>query len=141
MKTRTGFVSNSSSSSFVIISSSGKTETANTYLHDVVSIRGETQFGWQEKTYDGWMSKANFAKIQTSYFDCPKKELSEHMLDKVIMAHTGAAYIEWGVEDGYIDHQSSAVEGENIEMFESEEVLHNFIFNCDSCIINDNDNH
>lgn len=51
----------------------------------------------------------------------------------------------WGNEIymkyGYIDHSSSACEDQNLEMFETEENLKNFLFNNSSYIQNDNDNH
>lgn len=42
--------------------------------------------------------------------------------------------------NGYIDHQSSAVEDQNIEMFESMEDLEKFLFSPDSYIETGNDN-
>jgi hypothetical protein len=71
------------------------------------------------------------------------------MLEKVIKDNTKIEEIQWevaldwdsGDNWGYIDHQSSAVEGENLEIFESEEVLRNFLFDVKSKVILDNDNH
>ena len=73
------------------------------------------------------------------------------MLEKVIKDHTGVKEIQWKFagswkdedEDlpyAYIDHQSSAAEGENIECFQSEESLKDFIFGHDSFIQGGNDN-
>jgi len=48
---------------------------------------------------------------------------------------------DWDSENhSYIDHQSSASEGQNIEMFESEISLFNFLFSSDSSIQTGNDN-
>jgi hypothetical protein len=71
------------------------------------------------------------------------------MLEKVIKENSNVLEIEWNVSDdmdaegkdwAYIDHASSAVEDQNMEIFESEEVLKNFIFGSGSHIELDNDN-
>jgi hypothetical protein len=45
-----------------------------------------------------------------------------------------------GLDWAYIDHGSSASEGENTEIFDNDEQLKSFIFNPDSYIQNQNDN-
>ncbi len=42
---------------------------------------------------------------------------------------------------GYIDHQSAACDGENLEMFENDDALARFLFGKESRIVLDNDNH
>ena len=60
---------------------------------------------------------------------------------KIIWKLTDSYEGEKGMEWGYIDHQSSASEGENTEIFESEDTLKHFLFGKGSCIVLDNDNH
>jgi vesicle coat complex subunit len=69
------------------------------------------------------------------------------MLDKVIKENSNIKELIYCIGDynsknwGYIDHQSNACESENIEMFENEETLKDFIFGRSSYIHTDNDNH
>lgn len=159
MKTRLGFVSNSSSSSFIVISNSGDLERFN--LHHfvwekysdntlLIGISGETEFGWQHEEYNDIDSKINFAWIQAKYLEeCGKAEPME-MLLRVLKEYTGANEIKsvmslaWNDESGkkhaYIDHQSAASEGANTEMFDGENSLKAFLFNPRSYIRNGNDN-
>ena len=144
MKIRNGFVSNSSSSSFIIISDGelipfdSKDQIWNSFSD------GETEFGWQFDTYSDVDSKVNFAFLQA--LEVNNEEWLK-MLEEVIKEHTGASSVEHGFEiengfsrNGYIDHQSSSYEGANIEMFKSKEKLKQFLFCDDSCIENSNDN-
>ena len=73
------------------------------------------------------------------------------MLEEVIKENSDITNIIYCISDdidntenkqwGYIDHQSAACEGENIEMFENKRKLKDFIFGIDSYIHTDNDNH
>lgn len=139
MKQRLGFVSNSSSSSFVVIGSgdcSNGIKRVKSRIEDGIIIfgrEGETEFGWGPDTITDIFSRFNFAKLQAI-----RSEWSE-MLEKVIKDVTGCDSIMWDV-DGYIDHQSAACEGSNIEIFDNEDTLKNFLFCEDSMIELDNDN-
>ena len=111
-------------------------------------LLGETEFGWEEKEINDVGSKINFAYLQTMYAANPRWL---GMLEKVIREATGVTEITWKLVDeydpkdgrqwGYIDHQSSAEEGKNTEMFDSEEDLKAFLFGSGSYIHEDNDNH
>lgn len=149
MKIKTSFTTNSSSSSFVVIDNSGKNIFPKFGTELVVDNDfGETEFGWGpgECRYVG--DRINFAYLQTLYGSGSHPEWLV-MLENVIKNNTGVKEIDWRVTDsyndagiwGYIDHQSCASEGENIEIFESEEVLKNFLFGEGSYIVLDNDNH
>ena len=144
MKIRNGFVSNSSSSSFIIISD-GELIPFNTKGIIWNSFGdGETEFGWQFDTYSDVDSKVNFAFLQALEIN---NEEWLKMIEEVIKEHTSASSVEHGfvyegdyITNGYIDHQSSSWEGVNIEMFKSKEKLKQFLFCDDSCIENSNDN-
>lgn len=84
MKKRITFISNSSSSSFVVISD-GKLDQINeedTLL--VPTSRGEMCFGWQQERYNDFYSKLNFCALQClDVWDTKGKNWFE-MLKKVI---------------------------------------------------------
>ena len=76
------------------------------------------------------------------------------MIERVIKEHTGASIVEHGfcvkrnstgeyiyVDNGYIDRQSCATEGENTEIFDDDDTLKRFLFADSSYIHTDNDNY
>lgn len=147
MKRRSGFVSNSSSSSFIVISSNGSLILKDAYVGEDIVVDGyfgETEFGWEFCKYNSFGDRLIFAYLQTQY---AQNNSWLKMLENVVKDHTGCKNIKWEVSldynsNGwaYIDHQSSASEGENIEMFDNEESLINFLFNENSYIQGGNDN-
>lgn len=155
MKFRLGFVSNSSSSSFVVIDFKSKLDTIKdtSFGH-----YGTTEFGWGPNVCTDIYSKINFAYLQTLYLSknkekCPEEEpdCSQYkMLKKVMTQHLGINKISWKLSleydqpeyiYGYIDHQSSAEEGRNLEIFDTTKTLLHFLFGKGSKIVLDNDNH
>ena len=153
MKTRDGFVSNSSSSSFIVIEKGAHTELVGAFAKELLKLghAGETEFGWGPDDVYGAFSKINFAFLQSE-----ANPEWRAMLERVVLAQTGASSLEWaltsefvakaekegsGLTWGYVDHQSAACEGQNIELFDSEEVLKDFLFNPASYIHLDNDNY
>lgn len=161
MKIRKGFISNSSSSSFIVISDKGKFELKDSFVGKVFndSARlGNCEFGWENVKYDDPYSKINYAFLQ-SYYGKRKDWLK--MLEDVIKEHTGASKVSFDISPdgyegfvwnkaehsdeesvwGYIDHQSCVDEDDSMAyMFESKEILKNFLFNSESHIQNGNDN-
>jgi hypothetical protein len=146
MKTRQGFVSNSSSSSFVVIGNTGK--DCSKWLSKVckpeqyvIGQDGETEFGWSVETHSDVYSRVNFAYLQAR----DRKLNGNHymrMLFEAIKDVTGQFPIvsESIQKDGYVDHQSSSSEGQNIEMFEDETILKRFLFDDGSYVETGNDN-
>lgn len=165
MKTRKGFVSNSSSSSYIVIDRYGTPITSvQPPLEDGIFYGGEigtTEFGWETCYYRSVWDKINFAYLQTQEVrDDERGAKWLEMLETLLKEKFRCEKIVWlitqeyfgGTETtpyidgrrliwGYIDHASSACEGENTEMFDSPVELENFIFRKDSYIRGDNDNH
>ena len=115
----------------------------------------------KKKKYNDMYSKINFCYIQAKqiknqdYFRSIGKVLKykfpkidivfpiisdDWKCDETKVTHP-VDYTDIRMRYGYVDHQSSSSEDQNLEMFESEETLKNFLFNTSSYIQNDNDNH
>lgn len=139
-KYRRDFVTNSSSSSYIMIVPSERQTIEEDYY--VMGEKGETDFGWQVHSYHDIHSRINFAYLQARIAD---KVAWKEAVVNMILEHTRVLTVDTALLDnddnGYIDHQSSAVDGQNIEMFDSYQDLYDFIFGSDSAIYNDNDNY
>jgi hypothetical protein len=142
---RLGFVSNSSSSSFLVTNAKDGYVTPD--WEGVLNAGyelGETCFGWGPERIDDIGSRVNFAFLQYIYSD----DASWYdMLNEVIRENTKVEYVNWFplMEshthwNSYIDHQSNAGDGMNTEIFESKQTLKDFIFGKGSMICLDNDN-
>ena len=142
MKIRNGFVSNSSSTAFVVIDNSGELYNFRSDDGDILVVgkRGKTEFGWEQEVSKDIYSKINFAYLQA--FEYSNNKQWQELLIRTITNYTDIKRVIDNItEEGYIDHQSAATEGENTEIFESEKVLRNFLFGKNSKIVTDNDNH
>ncbi len=155
MKIRCDFVSNSSSSSFIVIADSiGKIEDLSIYNEDGEFIVpneniGKHEFGWEFETTSDFFSKLNFCAMQCFY---SKEHCDEwfEMLKNVVKNNYNLSIkmvnlIDYGdfkdlPDDMYIDHQSASSEGKNTEMFKDEDTLLRFLSNIESYIEGGNDN-
>jgi len=155
MKTRNGFVSNSSSSSFIVIENHNDANyiknlrKAYTGTPLIVDYQfGHTEFGWGPDEFSDVGTKIIFAYLQYLYVKDNHPEWLV-MLEKVITDNLEVTSIEWKIdleyhENGdfaYIDHQSNSADGENTDMFNGEDYLARFLFNSKSNITLDNDNY
>ena len=164
MKIRNGFVANSSSSSFVIINvnpftlSDAKAE-ARKYFTEYADNLSLYNINWEESFEFGWgpgRARDTYAKIAFAMLQCEalsekKREPNSssisgsetvfgQMLNEVIKEVTGLDLL-WELHpDSYIDHQSRADEGRNLEIFLNKSTLMQFLFNPASFIQLDNDN-
>ena len=181
MKVTNGWISNSSSSSFIVIAPGFPTleeqKTASKWAKQMLEDYtldedsyesnlmvlpnyhiGETEFGWDERTYKNLGDKLNFCAIQIlelkryvdeGYEIYAKDELPfglniqlyEDMLKDVCKTYMNIDIRLKYNEDCYIDHQSCSTEGENMDMFKDKDSLEKFLFNPESHIVGDNDNH
>ena len=183
MKIRKGFVSNSSSSSFIVIKGNPaqdeiekNKEYAQGFAYDNNECPGTltlpnsnvgiNEFGWENTVYEAFGSKLNFCALQILYL----KEYFKPSGENTFFIETYAQRMPHGTdwtyyfgmlkdvcksyldidialredlyddETGYIDHQSCAGEGENMEMFENRDTLVTFLFSRESYIQGGNDN-
>ena len=130
MKTRHDFVSNSSSSTTIVIST--EIEDYKTFKWSKAPLLipapelGETEFGWQIEEYNGFFDKLNWCAIivnEVRYNDKSKAEDMEALLKEVcamnfklnVKMSSAKRISEMGA---YIDHQSSFFEvPDNARMF------------------------
>jgi hypothetical protein len=159
MKKRMGFVSNSSSSSFLLTDTSGKLdETGLECFRDCVHegtiifdsiLLGKIRFGWGPDELATVGPRIAFAYLQTQYAG---NDLWLTMLEGVLKDWLSAKKIIWQIGiypyqpdtgeggKGFIDHQSSASEGQNTEIFSDFQTLTAFLFGEGSRIVLQNDN-
>lgn len=145
------FETNSSSTHSITISDEQTDALMDTLpmneSNEVVLTGGE--FGWEEESYNDALTKANYLAVYIEQWAGDDSDRLKEMFERIIKEQTGCTEIvygrvsRWGDSDpdlGYIDHQS--VEGYALHwLFESGDDLRNFIFNPESILVTDNDNH
>jgi hypothetical protein len=140
MKIRVGFVSNSSSTSFVIIGHSGILEIPSSN-NERICVSGLYEFGWSGCTRHT-NGRIAFAWMQAQY---QKRDDWVTMIKQTVKAVTGLELVclvdpfaDYCVSSySYIDHQSI---GESNEIFSSTDELKAFLFDKESYIKMGNDN-
>ena len=144
-KIRSAFFETNSSSTHSIVIARGKAPDNLQVIAGVCQIYSG-EFGWEEENYDDATTKASYCLTWLRSFSDERVRDKQDMLIRVIKRVTGAEVVEFIPDSdggwGYIDHQS--IEdggGALVPAWESEEKLTAFIFNPDSLLITDNDNH
>lgn len=134
------FETNSSSTHSITINYDGKLNETMTPNEDNQIILEGGEFGWEVEDYNNSWDKANYCAVASLWSDD-----RQTMLKEVIMEITGCdeVIIEASEEYdspyySYIDHQSSDTAD---EAFADKDSLKSFIFNSNSILHTDNDNH
>ena len=149
MKIRSGFVSNSSSSSFIVVSDDSYDDVSSIkqfenlfdrYLDHNTGVFSYTptfEFGWQtEKYYD---MKIKFDWVMLTWMYCGFLKEHKDRIERFLKcAFRGDVHLLPFSDngDGYIDHQSISN-----EVLESYSLMKDFILSPNSYIQNDNDNY
>lgn len=142
MKTRTGFVSNSSSTSFVIIGRSGDLQIP-TSLDNTLTVSGNYEFGRDFETTRDVNGRIAWAVMQAQYQG--KADWLQMIADVVTETSGWTLVCPIDVDNqaynspnySYIDHQSI---GESNEIFASKDELKAWIFDKESYVRMGNDN-
>jgi hypothetical protein len=149
MKSRQGFISNSSSSSFIVIGDTGVNSVLNPlYYQDGVlhlgSELGETEFGWGPDSLNDIGSRINLCFCAAMYARDPEQarqriyDVLFNWIPDLYKVEGAPTMEEYNNGDHwYIDHQS--VE-EMSKMFDDDRQLARFIFDQGSRIELNNDN-
>lgn len=163
MKIRNGFVSNSSSSSFIVIKPVGNNSEEEQTMEflkgfscndDGVFVpfsQGKCKFGWDDIKYTNSVDKLNWACLQAYYAKLYLKDNEPIALLKKLFKQNGMKFRGLShnelkdfnrCTDAYIDHQSTVFEDKTMmEIFESMTALKNFLFCKDSFVNTGNDNY
>ena len=135
------FETNSSSTHSLSISSVGGLYQTLRHSDGIISVPlGFYEFGWEQETYYDAESKLAYLLIYVRDWSNGKQKEFFEILKEVVEKQTGCTLIDNENEDGYIDHQS--VEDCDLHyMFHEPELIRQFIFNPNSYLETDNDNH
>jgi len=137
---RNVFETNSSSSHSISISTKDNLfDDLEQDENGVITLNGG-EFGWSGGDFFDAETKANYCAV-----DCYDNPEEKEMLISVIKEHTGCKEVvinintDWNSGNySYIDHQS---QGTSQDAFQSRNTLKRFLFNPESYLTLDNDNH
>ena len=136
--TRIGMFETNSSSTHSIIIAPGDFVPDTLPIRDEVCIVYPGEFGWEERTYYSARTKASYcltyAQGDPELLDMLKRVIEAEVKVPVEFRPLNGQYYPWG----YIDHQSSDIAE---PAFRDETSLRAFIFNPNSELQTDNDNH
>lgn len=146
MKIRQGFVSNSSSSSFIVIGDTGYDawevtdldtyeldENGNLVIGDAI---GTTEFGWGPEALKKLGDRINLAWVDVE--GTPNQEIYNASLLKALQSRRpDIKGLVMQSRYAYVDHQS---QGMVRKAYQSQEILERFLFDSGSRIVLDNDN-
>lgn len=109
------------------------------------------EFGWEIEDYFDPITKLAYLLVDVSYSNEERKEFYNRLIKEVVLDHTGLVLIvkepklrSW---DNYIDHQSIGAakqaihEGAGNDEERIKARIKNFVFNRNSVLHTDNDNH
>ena len=139
------FETNSSSTHSLSISDIGGLYQTLRHSDGIISVPlGFYEFGWEQETYYDAESKLAYMMIYARDWSKGKEKEFFEILKEIVEKQTGCILIndesEGGYDNGYIDHQS--VEDCDLHyMFYEPELIRQFIFNPNSYLETDNDNH
>lgn len=140
-KIRRGFFETNSSSSHSITFAQDFVLDNSLGVDEGICTIYAGEFGWEVVDYYDARTKASYALTYAKV--CGEIDLFI-MLTEAIKEMTGCTYVEFkaiGHDDwGYIDHQSISSQVPQ-GAFESKQSLINFIFNSETLLHTDNDNH
>jgi hypothetical protein len=153
LQVRRGVFETNSSSTHSVCIARGEYVSAKLRVEDGILRIFTGEFGWGPDRFTDAPTKA--AYCLTWIKEMGDSEDKTNMLINVLKQHTGANAVEfvpafteeskseWDFYQwGYIDHQSLEGDGNAlIKAWESEDTLAAFIFNSDSILVIDNDNH
>ena len=133
--TRIGiFETNSSSTHSISLSKFNIIDASFPLEDDKIILRGG-EFGWGYEKITNALTKANYCAVAYQY-DESRLEMLKEAFHKVLGEDIE---VEINIDDySYIDHQSFEVASD--ELCTQDDII-NFIFNPDSVLIIDNDNH
>jgi hypothetical protein len=133
------FETNSSSCHTVTVGSSGVFEGITPNEDNLIWVPS-IDFGWGQDTFTSPSERLAYAYIYARDWSSNLDQHHMSILHKVVCEHTGADGILPEDDCGYIDHQS--VESHDLHyLFADESKLKSFIFDRDSIVETDNDNH
>lgn len=112
----------------------------------VIELRGG-EFGWEIEDYHDAETKASYMALYADRYSGQESESFTEIIKNVIKEQTGCKEVQFLFSDdynspyhSYIDHQS--VDSDQYHyLFYNPEELRNFIFNKQSYLHTDNDNH